>query len=189
MRDQLVVAGARDTWRHTADLLFLLERPVLREAFFPSGATLPVERARPADRDPILDIARIHDGDSGAAIMSEWWKQAAHMFSVVRGSAGEVVGFYVMARPQDIPRSLAECDPLLAVWLSYVQARGSDPRRPYLLIRCLLSRADGRTPKSGVGGLRFGCQASVSGESASSGGVYGDPGTCVGSTGCDRPRV
>jgi hypothetical protein len=75
--------------------------------------------------------------------MSEWWKQAAHMFSVVRGSSGEVVGFYVMARPQDIPRSLAESDPLLAVWLSYVQARGSDPRRPYLLIRCLLSRALG----------------------------------------------
>jgi len=143
MRDQLVVAGARDTWRHTADLLFLLERPVLREAFFPSGATLPVEKARPADRDPILEIARIHDGDSGAAIMSEWWKQAAHMFSVVRGSAGEVVGFYVMARHQDVPRSLAERDPLLALWLTYVQGRGSDPRRPYLLIRCLLSRALG----------------------------------------------
>ncbi|HLK69086.1 MAG TPA: winged helix-turn-helix domain-containing protein [Bryobacteraceae bacterium] len=143
MRDQLVGAGARDTWRHTADLLFLLERPVLREAFFPSGATLPVEKARPADRDPILGIARIHDGDSGAAIMSEWWNQAAHMFSVARGSAGEVVGFYVMGRSQDIPRPLAECDPLLAVWLSYVQARGSDPRRPYLFIRCLLSHALG----------------------------------------------
>jgi len=143
IRDQLAVAGGRDTWRHTADLLFLLERPVLREAFFPSGTTLPVEGARPVDREPILDIARIHDGDSGAAIMSEWWKQAAHLFSVVRGSAGEVVGFYVMARPQDIPPTLAECDPLLAGWLSYVQARGSDPQRPYLLVRCLLSRATG----------------------------------------------
>uniref|UniRef100_Q02D52 Response regulator receiver protein n=1 Tax=Solibacter usitatus (strain Ellin6076) TaxID=234267 RepID=Q02D52_SOLUE len=143
MRDQLMAAGARDTWRHTADLLFLLERPVLREAFFPSGTTLPVERARPGDRDPILEIARIHDGDSGAAIMSEWWRQAAHTFSVVRGSAADVVGFYAMARPQDVPRSLAECDPLLAVWLSYAQARGSDPQRPYLLIRCLLSRVLG----------------------------------------------
>jgi len=143
MRDQLVVAGARDTWRHTADLLFLLERPVLREAFFPPGATLPVEKARSADRGPILEIARIHDGDSGAAILSDWWKQAAHLFSVVRGSAGEVSGFYVMARPQDLPESLAKCDPLLALWLGHVQARGNDPRRPHLLIRCLLSRALG----------------------------------------------
>lgn len=143
MRGQLAVAGTRDTWRHTADLLFLLERPVLREAFFPSGATLPVERAKPADRDQILETARIHDGDSGAAIMAEWWKQAAHMFSVVRGGAGEVAGFYVMGRHQDIPRSLAECDPLLAAWLGYVQARGDDPQRPYLLIRCLLSHAMG----------------------------------------------
>jgi hypothetical protein len=143
MRDQLVVSGPQDTWRHTADLLFLLERPVLREAFFPSGATLPVERAKPADREPMLEIARIHDGDLGAAIMSEWWKKAAQMFSVVRGSAGEVVGFYVMGRAQDIPRSLADCDPLLSAWLSYVEARGNDPRRPYLFIRCLLSRATG----------------------------------------------
>jgi len=48
-----------------------------------------------------------------------------------------------MARSQDIPRSLTGCDPLLAVWLGYVQARGSDPRRPNLFIRCLLSRALG----------------------------------------------
>ncbi|MBS1853111.1 MAG: winged helix-turn-helix domain-containing protein [Acidobacteria bacterium] len=143
MRDQLLVAGVRDTWRHTADLLFLLERPVLREAFFPSAAALPVERARPADRDPILDIAGTHDGDHGAAILSEWWKQAAHLFSVVRGSGGEVAGFYVMARPQDIPESLVPCDPLLEVWLGYVQARGSGLQRPYLFVRSLLSRALG----------------------------------------------
>jgi hypothetical protein len=143
MRDQLLAAGARDTWRHTADLLFLLERPVLREAFFPSGPMLPVERARPADRDAILDIVRIHDGDGGAAILSEWWKQAAALFSVVRGSAGEVAGFYVMARHHDVPRSLAECDPLLAAWLRHAEDRGGDPQRPHLLVRCLLSRALG----------------------------------------------
>ncbi|MFL6414247.1 MAG: hypothetical protein ACJ74Y_01060 [Bryobacteraceae bacterium] len=143
MRDQLVVAGPRDSWRHTADLLFLLERPVLREAFFPSGATLPVERARPADRDAILDIARIHDGDSGATIISEWWTHAAQTFSVVRGSVGEVVGFYVMAWSQDITGSLTDCDPLVSAWLNYIEARGRDPRRPYLLIRCLLSRPTG----------------------------------------------
>ena len=48
-----------------------------------------------------------------------------------------------MARSQDIPRSLTGCDPLLAVWLGYVQARRSDPQRPYLFIRWLLSRALG----------------------------------------------
>ena len=48
-----------------------------------------------------------------------------------------------MGRAQDIPQSLAGCDPLLAAWLSRVQARGSGPRRPYLLIRSLLSRALG----------------------------------------------
>lgn len=143
MREQLLGAGSQNTWRYTADLLFLLERPVLREAFFPSGSTFPVEKAKPADRDPILDITRIHEGDSGAAVLSEWWKQAAQTFSVVRGTAGEVVGFYVMARPHDIPRSLAECDPLLALWLGHARSRGSDPRRPCLMIRSLLSRAQG----------------------------------------------
>jgi hypothetical protein len=61
----------------------------------------------------------------------------------VKAHTSSLAGFYVMARPQDLPRPLTECDPLLVVWLSYVRARGSDPRRPYLLIRSLLSRALG----------------------------------------------
>jgi hypothetical protein len=145
MRDQLVTAGTGGTWRHTADLLFLLERPVLREAFFPSGPTLSVEKARAADRNPILEIARDHAGDIESGILSEWWRQAPHLFSVVRGNTGDVAGFYVMARPQDIPPSLPDNDPLLKVWLSWVQRqdRGGDLERPYVLIRCLLSRAAG----------------------------------------------
>src|SRR6516165_1814175 len=47
----------------------------------------------------------------------------------------------------------------------------------------------GRTPKFGMGGLCFRCQASLSGESASRGGVYGDPGTRVGPTGYAGRRV
>src|SRR5690348_12441579 len=46
-----------------------------------------------------------------------------------------------------------------------------------------------RTPKPGVGGLRFGRQASVSRQSERSASVYGDPVTCIGSAGWDGPRV
>ncbi|MFN7996385.1 MAG: winged helix-turn-helix domain-containing protein [Bryobacteraceae bacterium] len=145
LRDQLRTASTTDTWRHTADLLFLLERPVIREAFFPSSPTLPVEKAKPRDRDSILEISRLHDGEKGAAIMAMWWDQAAACFSVVRGSAGEVNGFYVLARPQDVRPELANADPLLRNWLATTPSQGVSVRRPVLMIRNLLGRAHGES--------------------------------------------
>ena len=50
-------APASDLWRYTADLLYLLENPVVREAFFPSsGQEYAVEPARIEDGQAILDI-------------------------------------------------------------------------------------------------------------------------------------
>jgi hypothetical protein len=145
LRDQLRTSSKIDTWRHIADLLFLLERPAIREAFFPSAPVLPVEKAKPRDRDSILEISRLHDGEEGAAVMAMWWEQAAACFSVVRGSAGEVNGFYVLARPQDVGRELATADPVLRNWLASTAPQGASPRRPVLMIRNLLGRAHGES--------------------------------------------
>ncbi len=137
--EQLRTAAKGDTWRHTADLLFLLERPVIREAFFPSGPVLPVERAKPRDRDSILEISLLRDGPEGADMMSAWWEHAASCFSVVRGSAGEVTAFYVVTRAKDIPKGLEKVDPVVRKFLDSI-ASAPDPRRPVLLVRNLLTK-------------------------------------------------
>jgi hypothetical protein len=144
LREQLRRASKGDAWRHTADLLFLLERPVIREAFFPSGPVLPVERAKPRDRDSILDISLRHDSREGVAVTSAWWERAASCFSVVRGSAGEVSGFYVMTRLEDVPKELGRVDPVVRRLIERTSVQASNPRRPVLLVRNLVTKVRGK---------------------------------------------
>ena len=50
LRDEVGRASPQEMWRYTADLLFILQNPMIREAFFPTTEHLYfVERAPPAD--------------------------------------------------------------------------------------------------------------------------------------------
>src|SRR5262249_23611110 len=52
LRKELRTAPPADLWRYTADMLYMLENPVIREAFFPTGAQIyAVEPARLQDQD------------------------------------------------------------------------------------------------------------------------------------------
>ena len=49
------IAGIDELWRYTADILYLLDNPVIREAFFPSGGPrFSVQDFRPGDRDAVV---------------------------------------------------------------------------------------------------------------------------------------
>lgn len=49
---ELREAGDRDLWRYTSDILYLLQNPLLREAYFPSGPpALSIEPALTGDHD------------------------------------------------------------------------------------------------------------------------------------------
>ena len=50
--------GRRELWRYTADMLYLIDNPVVREAFFPTGTQpLAVEPAEPRDAPAVTAIA------------------------------------------------------------------------------------------------------------------------------------
>ena len=52
-----------ELWRYTADMLYLLDNPAVREAFFPSDAQpLAVEPVQAADHAAVAAITRRHDG-------------------------------------------------------------------------------------------------------------------------------
>ena len=58
LRAELRTAGGSDLWRYTADMLYLVENPIVRSAFFPSGSDdLAIEPARPGDGDAIVPAA------------------------------------------------------------------------------------------------------------------------------------
>ena len=60
-----------DPWLHTADLIFLIENPVLRDACFPSARpTRWVEPAAPRDRAAVVGVAARHESPTAAATLT-----------------------------------------------------------------------------------------------------------------------
>jgi DNA-binding CsgD family transcriptional regulator len=94
-------------WQSTADLLHLVQNPLIRNAYAPPGMLQhPVERARDEDREEIVAIARRFTGEGSARLSARWWMMRREAFCVVRGDTGAVAGFSVTATlgdPADVP--------------------------------------------------------------------------------------
>jgi len=138
-------AGRSGRWRYMADLLHLLEQPVLRNAFFPPDEEAPpVEPARADDFKQILEIAELRAGADQRACLQAWAQRLPHRFSVARASDGEVLAFYLFARQDDPHSGLAAADPLFAAWQAHLAANPVEGE--VLFIRQVLGRADGAFP-------------------------------------------
>src|SRR5690349_21448244 len=62
LRRELRTAGPAELWRYTADLLYLIENPAVREAFFPTGGhRFAIEPAGPDDLPMIETVVRRHE--------------------------------------------------------------------------------------------------------------------------------
>ncbi len=112
LRDEVARAPSHEMWRYTADLLYILENPMIREAFFP---TTPhdyfVDAARPNDGAAIEAMTRTEEPAS-AEIVSAWWRRLPRAFRMVRDQSGAAVGFYVVAEMDDLTYALLEVDPV-----------------------------------------------------------------------------
>ena len=117
LRAEMREAGPAELWRYTADMLYLIDNPVVREAFFPSGTQpLAVEPARADDARAVCAIARSHEGPDAAALLERWWGDAPETFSVVRDRDGAVAGFFTLFEGGMLHRSLVAGDPVLEAW-------------------------------------------------------------------------
>uniref|UniRef100_UPI003567CB68 transcriptional regulator n=1 Tax=Halomonas sp. TaxID=1486246 RepID=UPI003567CB68 len=140
-------AGSGDLWRYTADMLYLIENPVVREAFFPSGTPqLAVELAQPRDGEAIEALIRRHEGEQAVEALLQWWQRLPRSFSVVRSPEGRVVGLCCKLRSDTLdPRWLAE-DPITAEWHSHLGQRPMSPGEIALFCRRWLSVEEGDSP-------------------------------------------
>jgi hypothetical protein len=121
LRDEVREAPIGELWRYTADMLYLIENPVVREAFFPTGAQpLAVEPATPDDRSSIDLIARRHDGDTGAETMLAWYRRYPHTFSAIRDRDGIAVAFFCLL-DQDEILDASVADPVIEGWRRHLR--------------------------------------------------------------------
>jgi hypothetical protein len=122
LRAELRTAGRPDLWRYTADMLYLVENPIVRDAFFPGGSDeLTIEPARTADRAAIVAMSNARQGPEATGFVEAWLHSALDVFRVVRDASGAVLGFSTVCRPQDVSRSLLRSDPVTAGWLEHLR--------------------------------------------------------------------
>ncbi len=146
LREQLKQATRADLWRTTADTIYLIENPVIREAFFPSeSADFSVDPTVAGDIDDILDIAAAHEPPAGVNAIRLWWKHLPSAFHTVRDSDGQITAFYCAARPDELANKWMSFDPVAKAWQEHV-ASAPGPRPDALFLRRWLSRGAGEAP-------------------------------------------
>jgi Transcriptional regulatory protein, C terminal/AAA ATPase domain len=122
LRSEVRHAAAPELWRYTADMLYLIANPVVREAFFPSGAQpLAVEPAGPGDEAAIFAIAARHDGPDAVAQLEGWWAYAPHTFSAIRDRDGTVRAFFVLVDSATILPPDPMGDPVVGAWRQHLR--------------------------------------------------------------------
>ncbi|MCP9487588.1 MAG: winged helix-turn-helix domain-containing protein [Gaiellaceae bacterium MAG52_C11] len=146
LRSEVRVAPPADLWRYTADMLYLIDNPVVREAFFPSGSQpLAVEPARPDDSAAMEAIAARHEGPEAAGLLHRWRKDSPESFSVNRDRDGVVVAFFALLqtaqlRPQRVP------DPVVDSWTQHLRDQPVPKGQQVLGFRRWLDTERGELP-------------------------------------------
>jgi hypothetical protein len=143
LRRELSAAPPADLWRYTADLLYLIENPAVREAFFPTaGHRYAVEPAGPADEARITAIARAHQPAGAVAVMRSWWDTMPSAFRVARDPDGTPVAFQCLCEATSVPARLLAADPVAATWREHLRANPVPRGQQVLFLRHMLA-ADG----------------------------------------------
>jgi hypothetical protein len=146
---ELRMAPTSDFWRCTADLLYVLENPVVREAFFPSGAQeYVVEPAQSQDGQQILEIIDCHENSAIAGPLARWWIRAPETFVVARDRKGMVVGFYCVFDPSRFPERFLSEDPVTRAWMEHLDRQPLARQQRALFLRRWLAAETGEAPSA-----------------------------------------
>ncbi len=147
LRQEAVGAGTPDLWRYTADTLYLIENPVCREAFFPTGAQVFTVEPASAKHDSAVETIFEHlEPPGSAALLHAWWAETPDAFSVVLDRDEGVVGFYLMFDPSSVRRSALLADPVTAEWWRHLREHPVPRGERVLFLRRWLGVEGGEGP-------------------------------------------
>jgi len=145
--------GAGPDWDSTADLLHLVQNPLIRNAYAPSGlAQYSAEQARSEDHDEIVAIVRRFAGDESARLAERWWEVRRDTFAVVRAADGSVAAFSVTAAVDDRAGS-AHDDPLIRAVADHLRDEPMPSGSDAVVFRWALGGQHGERPTPEVATL------------------------------------
>src|SRR5258706_3075962 len=136
--------SARTLWQYTADLLYLVQNPHVRNAFFRPGAIdVSLAPALPADRDAIEEICTSTEPPESAQWLLRWLERHPETFTVARTAVDRVAGFYIIFEHDRVDPALLREDPVTAAWCAHLDANPVRPHERVLFNRRWLTREIG----------------------------------------------
>ncbi len=133
--------------RSTADLLFLIDNPVVREAMFPTTAhAYSVEPARIEDTNELRSLWHRYDPPEAAHALDLWLERAPGAVRAIRDRSGALVGCSIVAEWCDIPHSLERDDPVTGAWARHAALHPLPNGQTTLVVRRTLARDTGEGP-------------------------------------------
>jgi DNA-binding CsgD family transcriptional regulator len=140
-------------WASTADLLHLVQNPLIRNAYAPPEMLQhPAEQARSEDHDEIVAIARRFAGEQSVRLVERWWQARRDTFAVVRAVEGGVAAFSVTAIVDHLVGSARE-DPLVQAVADHIRDDPMPPGTDAVVFRWALGRRHGERPTPEVAAL------------------------------------
>ena len=147
LRAEVTSASNQEMWRYTADLLYILQNPIVREAFFPTTDHLySAESARPSDGPAIAAINERYMTPSSAGVMATWWRLAPESFRVLRDRLESVAGYYTVCEIDSLSHALVLEDPVLAWCWDHLRKHPVPRGQRVLFSRAWLARDYGEAP-------------------------------------------
>lgn len=142
LRREVADASRSELWRYTADMLYLIENPVLREGFFPSDPHRYVmDDARPGDGLAISHMAERWLPARAAQSVGMWWQRAAQSFRVARDASGDVGAFMIFFERGGVPTAWLEDDPITAAELDHLRTHPIAASRRVLFLPAFVTSA------------------------------------------------
>jgi hypothetical protein len=146
LRREVRAVTRHEHWRYTADMLYLIENPAIREAVFPaSSQQVSVAPAKSADKAELLALARAQRPPLEAELLASWIDLAFDGVYVARSGAG-VSGFSIVAPIAAIPATLRHTDPVVGAWRAHLRAHPVAPGETIIVKRRWLDRETGDQP-------------------------------------------
>ncbi len=133
--------------RSTADLLFLIDNPVVREAMFPTTThAYSVEPARIEDANELRSLWHRHDPPDAAHALDLWLERVPRAVGAIRDRSGALVGCSIVAEWCDIPPSLERDDPVMGACARHAALHPLPNGQRTLVHRRALARDTGEGP-------------------------------------------
>ena len=147
LRAEVSRASTHELWRYTADLLYILQNPIVREAFFPTTEhQLSPEFAKPSDGPAIAAIVARWEPPASVAVLDAWWRREPGAFRVMRDRQGAVAGFHILAELDHLSHGLLEADPVARRCWDHLRREPVAPGQRVLFNRCWMARDHGEAP-------------------------------------------